>query len=178
MAVKGVNGMAVAAAGAGTLFAWSGIKGGKVTSNLRSLLSGYQPRSGTAYPITTPGGGDALSSVPDTAVGSGSFSAVLGGTYSNSQLQALWIMAGGSPGKAAVAACIADHESSGDPKATSSNPDGGTNVGLWQLDTKGKGAGYSVAQLQNALTNARVAVAGSSNGTDWSAWSTAASCGV
>lgn len=55
----------------------------------------------------------------------------------------------------AVAVALA--ESSGDPNVTSSNPDGGTNVGLWQLDTKGEGAGYSVRQLQDPLTNASVA---------------------
>lgn len=98
--------------------------------------------------------------------------------YSPTQLEQLWIMAGGDPGKASVASCIAQHESSGDPSAESPNPDGGTNVGLWQLDTKGKGAGFSITQLKNPLTNARVAVKGSSNGTDWSAWSTAPMCGV
>jgi hypothetical protein len=46
------------------------------------------------------------------------------------------------------------------------------NVGLWQLDTKGKGAGHSVAELQDPATNARLAVLGSANGTDWSAWAT------
>jgi hypothetical protein len=70
------------------------------------------------------------------------------------------------------------HESSGNPQATSSNPDGGTNVGLWQLDTKGKGAGYSVLALQNAMNNARITVLASANGTNWSAWSTAGDCGV
>jgi Lysozyme like domain len=101
------------------------------------------------------------------------------GHYSDAQLRALWIAAGGDPSKAAVAACIATHESSGDPGVTSPNPGGGTNVGLWQLDTPGgKGAGFSVAQLKVPLTNARVAVRGSSNGTDWSAWSTAPMCGV
>lgn len=55
----------------------------------------------------------------------------------------------------AVAVALA--ESSGDPNVTSANPDGGTNVGLWQLDTKGVGAGYTVRQLQDPLTNASVA---------------------
>lgn len=173
MAVQGVNGPAVAAAGVGVLFVWSGIKGAKVTDSLRSVLAGQQPKTGSALPISAPGGTTSTGGPASASVG-----AVIGGQYSNSQLQSLWIMAGGSPSKAAVAACIADHESSGQPGVTSANPDGGENVGLWQLDTKGKGAGYTVAQLQNALTNARAAVAGSSNGTDWSAWATAASCGV
>jgi hypothetical protein len=174
----GVNGVAVAATGTGLLFAWSGIKGGRVTDNLRSLLSGQQPKSGNANPVTTP---TAAPGTPLTGTGTGPQPGVssVGGAYSNGALQSLWIMAGGSPAKAGVAACIAQHESGGNAGATSSNPDGGTNVGLWQLDTPGgKGAGFTVAQLQNALTNARVAVKGSSNGTDWSAWSTAPMCGV
>ena len=88
------------------------------------------------------------------------------------QLEALWISNGGSKATAPVAAAIAEAESSGLIGSTSSNPDGGTNVGLWQLDTKGVGAGYSVAQLSDPDTNAAVAVKGSGNGTDWSDWET------
>jgi Lysozyme like domain len=171
-----ISAPAVAAAGVGALLLWSGITNRRVTDSLRALLAGESPPPPGAYPLAS--SSNALSSVPNTAVGSGSFGAVLGGTYSNSQLQGLWIMAGGNPSKAAVAACIADHESSGNPKATSPNPDGGTNVGLWQLDTNGKGAGYTVAQLQDPITNARLAVKGSANGADWSAWSTAGGCGA
>jgi len=174
--MAGVNGMAVAATGAGLLFAWSGIRGGKVTGNLRALLAGQQPKTGNAEPVTTP----TAPGTPLTGTGTGPQPGVSssGGAYGSGALQSLWIIAGGSPAKAGVAACIAQHESGGDAGVTSANPDGGTNVGLWQLDTKGKGAGYTVAQLQHPLTNARVAVAGSSDGTDWSAWATAPMCGV
>lgn len=104
---------------------------------------------------------------------------VVSGNYTSTELQQLWTSAGGSSAKASVAACIALAESSGNPKATSSNPDGGTNVGLWQLDTPGGGgAGYTVAQLQDPATNAKAAVAASSNGTNWSTWSTAPGCGA
>lgn len=93
--------------------------------------------------------------------------------FTYAQLEALWGKGGGSGSTAPVAAAIAEAESSGNSAATSSNPDGGTNAGLWQLDTPGgKGAGYSVAQLENPLTNAQVAVQGSSDGSDWSAWAT------
>jgi Lysozyme like domain len=96
-----------------------------------------------------------------------------GQRYTYAQLQGLWINAGGSAASAALAAAIAEAESSGCSTVTSSNPDGGTNVGLWQLDTPGgKGAGHSVSELQQAATNAKVAVAGSGNGTNWSAWAT------
>lgn len=96
-------------------------------------------------------------------------------TLTYAQLEGLWITNGGSKAVAPLAAAIAMAESSGRTDVTSANPDGGINVGPWQLDTKGKGAGYTVAQLQNPATNAAVAVKGSNNGTDWSAWATFAS---
>lgn len=98
-----------------------------------------------------------------------------GQTYSHAQLETLWQSAGGSHSAADTAAAIAQAESAGNSAVTSPNPDGGTNVGLWQLDTRGKGAGHTIAQLQNPATNARLAVAGSSDGSDWSAWATYAS---
>lgn len=88
------------------------------------------------------------------------------------QIKALWTGNGGSPSTAAVAAAIAEAESSGRTQVTSHNPDGGTNVGLWQLDTKGAGAGHSVSELQDPATNARVTIMKSANGTNWNAWET------
>ena len=71
----------------------------------------------------------------------------------------------------AVAIALAD--SSGNASATSSNPDGGTNAGLWQLDTPGGGgAGFTVGQLQNPQTNADVAFKVSGGGRNWGAWET------
>lgn len=93
-------------------------------------------------------------------------------TYTYAQLEGLWIQNGGSPATAPIAAAIAEAESSGNTAATSPNPDGGTNSGLWQLDTKGKGAGLTATQLQDPNVNASAAVEGSKNGTDWSAWET------
>ena len=78
-------------------------------------------------------------------------------TLSVASLQLLARSAGWSGMDVYRAVAVALAESSGDPNITSSNPDGGTNVGLWQLDTKGEGAGYSVRQLQDPLTNASVA---------------------
>ena len=153
--------------GGGFLFLWSGYHGAHVTGSLRDLLAGKQPSGSDTSPIS----GGPVSS------GGGGGGPVLG-AYSGAQLQQLWTANGGDPSKAAGAACIAMHESSGQASVTSANPDGGQNVGLWQLDTRGKGAGYTVAQLQNPNTNARLAVIGSANGTDWSAWSTAGMCGV
>jgi hypothetical protein len=93
--------------------------------------------------------------------------------YSYAQLEQLWINNGGSKVTAPVAAAIAMAESSGNAAATSSNPDGGTNVGLWQLDTPGGvGAGHTPAQLEDPNTNAAIAVKGSSNGSNWGDWAT------
>ena len=95
-----------------------------------------------------------------------------GATLSKAQLQQLWTANGGDPQASNVAAAVALAESSGRPAVTSPNPDGGTNVGLWQLDTRGVGAGYSIAQLSDPGTNARVTILGSGNGTRWGAWQT------
>lgn len=93
--------------------------------------------------------------------------------FTYAELMGLWIQNGGSRATAPIAAAIAEAESSGNAGATSGNPDGGTNVGLWQLDTPGgKGAGYTEQQLLDPATNAHVAVVGSNDGRDWSAWAT------
>lgn len=86
------------------------------------------------------------------------------------EVAALWIIAGGSVSTAPQAVAHAWAESSGETKVTSSNPDGGTNVGLWQLDTKGVGAGHSVTELQEPLINARLTVRGSDDGRNWGPW--------
>jgi hypothetical protein len=124
---------------------------------------------------------EATAATADTQTGVGATSTATGNSgaaginYTKSTLETLWTSNGGSAGTANIASAIALAESSGQSQATSSNPDGGTNVGLWQLDTKGVGAGYTVAQLQAAVTNARVTIMGSANGTNWSAWATYAS---
>jgi lysozyme-like protein len=89
------------------------------------------------------------------------------------QMYGLARKAGFSTQAATTAAAVGQAESGGNPDAVSSNPDGGTNVGLMQLDTPGgKGAGYTVAQLKDPLVNMQVAFRGSAGGTDWSAWQT------
>ena len=89
------------------------------------------------------------------------------------QMYALARQAGLNPARAAVAAAVGMAESSGRAAVTSPNPDGGTNVGIWQLDTPGgKGSGYTIAQLQDPATNAKVMAAGTNGGQDWSAWET------
>lgn len=79
MGVQGVNGTAVAAASAGALLIWSGIKGASVTGSLRSLISGrpppgrnLHPVAGTEFSGVMPGdsGLGAVQSAPAGATGS------------------------------------------------------------------------------------------------------------
>lgn len=167
-----IDGLALGTIAAGSLFTYAGIKGYSVPHALQALVQGSKPGTGgVANPITG-------TQVADATLPQGSIPHK-GQQLSAAQVRALWIMAGGNPAAADTAVCIASHESGFNASVTSGNPDGGTNVGLWQLDTPGgKGAGYSVAQLQDPLTNARVAIRGSSNGGDWSAWATASMCGA
>lgn len=169
MAVSGVSGLAAAAAGAGGLLIWSGIKGANVSRTLRSVLSGRQP-AGADPGLAVTGSLEAAGTSPGTGGLAGGPGAA---SYDHASLMALWRQAGGSAATANNAACHGMQESGGRPGITSSNPDGGTNVGLWQLDTPGgKGAGYTAAQLKNPLLNARITVMATRNGTDWSAWAT------
>jgi hypothetical protein len=170
---------ALAAVAAGSILTYSGVTGKSVIKATVAIIQGKSPKTvSQAYGITgSVSGTDATDSAAASNVAGIQADALpSAGTYSNAQLQALWIQAGGSPATAAHAACIAEHESSGNPGSTSPNPDGGTNVGLWQLDTRGVGAGYSATELANALNNARITVMATKNGTDWSEWATAGDC--
>jgi Lysozyme like domain len=93
-----------------------------------------------------------------------------GQRFSMTQLVALWIKAGGPLSTAPAAVAHAWSESTGDAAVTSDNPDGGTNVGLWQLDTRGVGSGHSVAELQQPLTNAQITVKATNGGRNWGEW--------
>jgi hypothetical protein len=88
-----------------------------------------------------------------------------GGVFSYTGLEALWESAGGSRSTAAVAACIAEHESGGNPAAISPTDD----WGLWQIHA----GGYA---MLNPYANVRRAVAMSSDGTNWNPWSTKYDC--
>jgi hypothetical protein len=159
-----VNGIALAAVSAGAIFLYSAIENKGVLASLKSVISG----KGLA---TSPGSSGAVTAPAGTGITPAGTPA--GGYYNTAQLQSLWVMAGGSQAAKVNAACHAMQESGGDPLVTSPNPDGGTNVGLWQLDTPGgEGAGYTVAELQVPLTNARVTVERTSDGANWSAWAT------
>jgi len=163
-----VKGGYLALTGAGALLIWSGLKGKSWSTVLRDIMQGKKPATTTtAYAIsgtsgTTPGGINSAGNVPAPA----------GGVFRNAGLTALWISAGGPPSTARNAVCHAMQESGGRATVTSPNPDGGVNVGVWQLDTRGVGAGYSVAQLQNPFTNARITVRATGGGVNWSEWAT------
>jgi len=155
MASKGIY---LGIAGGGGILVWSGIKGKKWSSVLRNLISGQNPAN--AASDTSTGTSSLTGGIPS---GSAAYN-------SSSALQKLWTSNGGAEDTAAFAAAVAEAESSGNATAMSSNPDGGTNVGIWQLDTRGVGSGYTVAQLQNANLNARITIAATDNGVDWSDW--------
>jgi len=158
-----LDGIALGTILAGSVSLYAGLKGYSLPHALQSLVQGKAPTVlANQITGTTPAAGSGGGSSPPAS-----------GSYSHSQLMGLWRLAGGSAASAQNAACHAIQESGGNPLVTSPNPDGGTNVGLWQLDTPGgKGAGYSISNLQDPVTNARAAVAGSSDGTDWTAWAT------
>lgn len=156
-----ISGTYVAVTAVGAVLVWSGWKGATLAATFKSLLAGN-----LNAPVTE----SAPASSASAASVSGAAPAVAG-AYSAAQLEALWTSQGGDASTAFEAAQVALSESSGDPDATSPNPDGGTNVGLWQLDTPGGGgAGYTVAELQNAETNCKVTIMRSNNGSDWSIW--------
>lgn len=163
-----VKGAYLALTGAGALLVWSGLKGKAWSATLRDVLQGQKPQTtATAYTIQ----GSAATG-GNLAPGATGAAPNVKGFWNQATLMALWVSQGGSPSTARNAACHGMQESSGNARITSPNPDGGVNVGLWQLDTRGVGSGYSVAQLQNPVTNARITVRATRNGQDWSEWAT------
>jgi len=87
-----------------------------------------------------------------------------GGTFSYAALEQLWVAEGGNPADEAFAACIAEHESGGNPGAISPTSD----YGLWQE--------HDDPAALNPVVSAQVAVQMSSDGTNWSAWTTEPDC--
>jgi len=137
------------------------------TSSISSSQgSGYQARH--AAPVqssTSESSAPAASSAPTTTVSQVSTGATTtaAGTYSCSDLESLWEQAGGSAGEAFMAAEIAMAESGGNPNAISPTAD----YGLWQIN-----ASHGAEATLDPQANAEAAVAISSDGTDWGAWTT------
>lgn len=95
------------------------------------------------------------------------------GTYTYSQLMALWVQAGGSQLNAAMAAAIAMAESGGNPNSTDDDSNGTADRGLWQINSSN-----GSLSTYDPLGNARAAVQMSKNGTTWRPWCTAYSDGA
>jgi hypothetical protein len=161
--------------GAGAYLAWFGVHYWDSTTKwptdpLKEVLTG---KPATAPAGQTPAAGVAAA-VSEGSVTSGTGASgpapAVAGNYTLPEIEALWTSQGGSGQTAFEAANVAMAESTGRPAVTSSNPHGGTNVGLWQLDTEGVGAGYTVEQLQDPATNARITVMATVNGTKWTEW--------
>lgn len=166
-----VNGVALAALAGGAVLAYSALNNKSVLTSIKDVISGKAPTPG---PETYATSGAAVSSGSDIPGVSATAlpSADSGSVLNETQIGSLWTLAGGSASTKGNAVCHAMQESGGRTAVTSSNPDGGVNVGLWQLDTKGVGSGHTIAQLSNALTNARITVVATKNGTDWADWAT------
>lgn len=153
-----VNGMGLGMVTVGGLVLWSGITNKPFKDIFKTLASGK----------TVP----APANTQATLTSSASTPSAPSSFPMNASIEALWIATGGPRSTAKFASQVAMAESSGNPNATSSNPDGGTNVGLWQLDTPGGvGAGYSIGQLKNPILNARITIKATNGGTNWSQWS-------
>lgn len=119
------------------------------------------------------GAGATIGSVAPTGTGAtgGSSSRGYSGVLTRDEVVSLWVLNGGAEDQAQFAAGVANAESSYDPNSTSSNPDGGTNVGLYQLDTPGGvGAGYTIEELKDPVLNTRITIMATRNGTDWADW--------
>lgn len=150
------KGIAVAAGTAGIILIWSGVENRTVLDTVRSLIAGKKPSPG-ASPVQT------ITGVVPQSSGSGT-------SLSTAQVKSLWIAQGGPADTADFAAAVAMAESGGSPTVTSGNPDGGTNVGLYQLDTKGVGANYPVADLQDPAMNTSITILATNGGTNWQEW--------
>jgi hypothetical protein len=95
------------------------------------------------------------------------------GSYTFSQIEGIWIAAGGNKLNAPMAAAIALAESGGNPNATNDNGNGSVDRGLWQINSvHGSQSTYDVT------ANARAAVQISNNGSSWRPWCTAYSDGL
>jgi Lysozyme like domain len=181
-----LDGIALGCIAAGGFLVYAGIQGKSIPSLITGFIQGKSPSAATtANQVDTVTSEEAEAAA--AALGTGAASTVAGsvaasglggnaassaGSYaSTAALEKLWTSNGGAQDTAAFAAAVAMAESGGNPDATSSNPDGGTNVGIFQLDTPGGvGAGYTVAQLKDPNLNTQITVMHTDNGTDWSDW--------
>jgi soluble lytic murein transglycosylase-like protein len=119
----------------------------------------------TTDPTSASATGPAAAAEPHRGAVLDAFTRPLTAAYSVGALEHLWRAVGGSGGTATHAACIAEHESGGNPNAISRTND----WGLWQIHNGGP-------RMLNPAANAATAVRMSGNGRNWSAWTTARFC--
>lgn len=166
--------------GTGMYLAWFGVHFWRSdtkwpTDPVKAVLQGKPVTGGSASaPESAELTADiqAYSGAASTSGGTGNSTQTASATsYSESGVASLWTSLGGGSDTAGFAAKVAMAESGGSATVTSSNPDGGTNVGLFQLDTNGVGAGHTVAELQDAAANTQITIMATANGRNWAQWS-------
>lgn len=87
--------------------------------------------------------------------------------YDYNTIKQIWILNGGNPAAAGIAAAVALAESSGNPSAINYNSNGSVDRGLWQINSI-----HGAQSTFDITNNAKAAIAISKNGTDWSPWVT------
>ena len=118
-----------------------------------AIASGAATSAATAASATGP----AAAAEPHQGAVLDAFTRPLTGDYSFGALERLWMAVGGSGRTASHAACIAEHESGGNPNAISRTND----WGLWQIHNGGR-------RMLNPAANAATTIRMSHNGTNWS----------
>lgn len=126
-----------------------------------AIASGAATSAAAAASATGPAG----AAEPHQGAVLDAFTRPLTADYSFGALEHLWMAVGGSGRTASHAACIAEHESGGNPDAISPTND----WGLWQIHDGGP-------RMLNPAANAATAVRMSDDGRNWSAWTTARMC--
>jgi len=156
-----LSGLGAAYTVGGFVLLYSGYANVGIKDTLTGFLKGTAPTP-VPNPLTvgvsdansssTPAASDGNSNIP-SSVGSPTAQ----GTYSATQLETLWVLAGGSTSLASTMSKIALAESGGNTQAH--NPSGAS--GLWQIMIPENDAYVpgGAANVYNALDNARAAVA-------------------
>lgn len=88
-------------------------------------------------------------------------------TYDLAEIEALWIINGGSAEWAPMAASIAMAESRGNSDATHRNSNGSIDRGLFQINSV-----HGNLSTTNLVENIKAAIKISNNGRDWNPWTT------
>lgn len=153
--------MGVAYTTAGFILLWSGYKNATIKDTLTSFLKGKPPTASPTGSVTIGLGGSGTAA-PANTDGNANIPSTVGmptarGTYSKTQLETLWVLAGGNPALANTMARIALAESGGNVDAH--NASGAS--GLWQIMVPSNNWAIpgGASNVYNAMDNARAAVA-------------------